>query len=147
MPAAQKTIVINASPEKVFSVIVDYANYPSFLKEVNNAKVDSKQGNTTVASFSIDIKVKKINYTISLTEEANTSVSWRLIRGDFMEHNNGSWHLKDLGNGTTEATYSVEIIPKVPRHLAFMKSKISSALAERSLPATLQSFKERAEKQ
>ena len=28
MPAAQKTIVINASPEKVFSVIVDYANYP-----------------------------------------------------------------------------------------------------------------------
>jgi coenzyme Q-binding protein COQ10 len=146
MPAAQKTIVINASPEKVFSVIVDYANYPQFLNEVNTASVDSKQGNITVASFSVDIKVKKIKYTISLTEESNSSVSWTLIRGDFMEQNNGSWHLKDLGNGSTEATYKVEIIPKVPRHLSFMKSKISSALAERSLPATLASFKSRAEK-
>ena len=145
MPAAQKTIIINATPDKIFSVIVDYINYPNFLKEVDSAKVDSKNGNTTVASFSVDIKVKKIHYTISLAEEANTAVSWTLVRGDFMEQNNGSWKLKDLGDGRTEATYSVEIVPKVPRHLSFMKSKISSALAERTLPATLEAFKSRAE--
>ena len=145
MPGAQKTIIINTSPDKIYSVIVDYLNYPVFLKDVTSAQIDSKTGNTTVASFAIDIKVKKINYTIRLTEEENTSVSWTLVKGDFMEENNGSWHLKDLGDGRTEATYSVDIVPKVPRSLALLKGKISKALAKTSLPDTLAAFKSRAE--
>ena len=31
-----------------------------------------------------------------------------------METNNGSWTLTDLGDGRTQALYSVEIVPKVP---------------------------------
>ncbi len=145
MPGAQQTIIINATPEKVFKVITDYASYPSFLKEVSSCVVDSRDGNSVVASFKVDIKVKEIGYTIRLTETPNTSLSWTLIRGDFMEVNNGSWTLTDLGDGRTQALYSVEIVPKVPRTLAFMKKQISTALAEKSLPATLKSFKARAE--
>ena len=63
-----------------------------------------------------------------------------------MEVNNGSWALKDMGDGRTEATYTVEIVPKVPRLLARMKDKISRTLAEGSLPKTLNSFKNRAER-
>ena len=145
MPEAQRTIVINAAPDKVFAAITDYAKYSVFLDEVTFAKVDSRSGNVVRASFEVDIKVKKISYTISLTEKENESVSWTLIKGDFMEINNGSWTLRDLGNGTTEATYKVEIVPKVPRTLRFMKDKISKALAQGSLPKTLKSFKARSE--
>lgn len=145
MPEAQRTIVINATPDKVFAAITDYAKYSVFLDEVTFAKVDSRSGNVVRASFEVDIKVKKISYTISLTEKENESVSWTLIKGDFMEINNGSWTLRDLGNGTTEATYKVEIVPKVPRTLRFMKDKISKALAQGSLPKTLSSFKARSE--
>lgn len=145
MPEAQRTIVINATPDKVFAAITDYAKYSVFLDEVTFAKVDSRSGNVVRASFEVDIKVKKISYTISLTETENESVSWTLIKGDFMEVNNGSWTLRDLGNGTTEATYKVEIVPKVPRTLRFMKDKISKALAQGSLPKTLSSFKARSE--
>ena len=145
MPEAQRTIVINAAPDKVFAAITDYAKYSVFLDEVTFAKVDSRLGNVVRASFEVDIKVKKISYTISLTEKENESVSWTLVKGDFMEINNGSWTLRDLGNGTTEATYKVEIVPKVPRTLRFMKDKISKALAQGSLPKTLSSFKARSE--
>lgn len=145
MPGAQRKIVINTTPDKVFAAITDYEKYPIFLDEVTTARVDSRSGNTATASFEVDIKVKKIGYTIKLTEKANESVSWTLIRGDFMEVNNGSWALKDLGDGRTEATYTVEIVPKVPRTLRFMKDKISKALAEGSLPKTLSSFKNRSE--
>ena len=145
MPEAQRTIVINAAPDKVFAAITDYAKYSVFLDEVTFAKVDSRSGNVVRASFEVDIKVKKISYTISLTEKENESVSWTLVKGDFMEINNGSWTLRDLGNGTTEATYKVEIVPKVPRTLRFMKDKISKALTQGSLPKTLKSFKARSE--
>lgn len=146
MPGAQKTIIINASPEKVFSVITDYASYPTFLKEVSSCVVDSRNGNTVISTFKVDIKVKEIGYTIRLTEEPNTRLSWTLVRGDFMEVNNGSWTLKDLGDGRTEALYAVEIVPKVPRTLSFMKKQISTTLAEKSLPSTLEAFKARAER-
>lgn len=145
MPEAQRTIVINATPDKVFTAITDYVKYSVFLDEVTSARVDSRSGNVVTASFEVDIKVKKIGYTISLTETENESVSWTLVRGDFMEINNGSWTLRDLGNGTTEATYKVEIVPKVPRTLRFMKDKISKALTQGSLPKTLSSFKTRSE--
>ena len=145
MPGAQRTIIINASPEKIFSVITDYNNYPTFLKEVTSCKVESRNDNTVVASFVVDIKVKEIAYTIRLTEQPNTILSWTLIKGDYMEVNNGSWVLRDLGNGTTEATYSVEIVPQVPRAMKFMKNTIASALTEKSLPQTLDAFKARAE--
>jgi ribosome-associated toxin RatA of RatAB toxin-antitoxin module len=146
MPGAQKEIIINATPETVFSVITDYGNYPTFLKEVSSCVVDSRNGNSVVSTFKVDIKVKEIGYTIRLTEVPNTKLSWTLIRGDFMEINNGSWTLTDLGDGRTKALYAVEIVPKVPRTLSFMKKQISIALAEKSLPATLQSFKARAER-
>lgn len=145
MPGAQQKIIIHATPEKVFAAISDYAKYPAFLEEVTAARIDSRSGNKVVASFDVDIKVKKISYTITLTEKENESVSWTLVRGDFMELNNGSWQLKDLGDGRTEATYTVEIIPKVPRLLGKMKDKISKALTEGSLPKTLNAFKNRAE--
>ena len=146
MPGAQRKIVIRTTPDKVFAAITDYEKYPVFLDEVTSARIDSRSGNTATASFEVDIKVKKIGYTIKLTEKTNESVSWTLIRGDFMEVNNGSWQLKDLGDGRTEATYTVEIVPKVPRLLGKMKEKISKALTEGSLPKTLEAFKSRSER-
>ena len=146
MPGAQKTIIIHASPEKIFSVITDYEKYPAFLKEVTFGKVNSRNNNIVTATFGVDLKVKEIQYTIRLVEEAPNKLSWTLIQGDFMEANNGSWVLRDLGSGSTEVTYTVEIIPKVPMALSFMKEKISNALTQTSLPNTLQSFKDRAEK-
>lgn len=145
MPVASRTVIINATPEKVFSVITDYNSYPTFLNEVVSCTEDSREGNTVVGSFQVDIKVKTIGYTIRLTEEPNTRLSWTLVRGDYMEVNNGSWALTDLGDGRTQAVYSVEIVPQVPRAMSFMKKTISKALAEQSLPATLNAFKARAE--
>ena len=74
MPGAQQTIIINATPDKVFEVITDYASYPSFLKEVSACGVDSRDGNSVVATFKVDIKVKEIGYTIRLTEVPNLSL-------------------------------------------------------------------------
>ena len=145
MPGAQRTVIINAIPEKVFSVITDYGNYATFLNDVVSCTEDSRDGNVVVSTFQVDLKIKTIGYTIRLLEEPNTSLSWTLIRGDYMETNNGSWNLTDLGDGRTQVEYAVEIVPKVPRTLKFMKRTISTALAEQSLPATLQAFKERAE--
>ena len=51
MPGAQQSIIINATPDKVFQVITDYANYPKFLKEVSSCVVDSRDGNSVTIGY------------------------------------------------------------------------------------------------
>ena len=58
-----------------------------------------------------------------------------------MRSNVGGWALRDLGDGRTEATYDVDVVPKglwVPKSIVNM-------LTNKSLPSTLEAFKKRAE--
>ena len=41
MPGVSRTVVINAPPEKVFDVIVDYERYADFLPQVKKIRVCS----------------------------------------------------------------------------------------------------------
>ena len=137
---ASRKIVINTSPEKLFQVITDYEKYPQFLKEVSNIEILSTTGNTVRARYTVNF-IKKVQYILELTAQTNQSVEWSLVESGMMKVNNGSWHLRDLGNGSTEATYSVEVVPKG----LFVPKKIVSMLTDGSLPATLKAFKARAE--
>ncbi|MEC7988273.1 MAG: SRPBCC family protein [Myxococcota bacterium] len=137
---ASRKIIINTSPETLFQVITDYEKYPQFLKEVSNIEILSTNGNSVKARYTVNF-IKKVQYILELKAQANHSVQWSLVESGMMKVNNGSWSLRDLGNGTTEATYSVEVVPKG----LFVPKKIVSMLTDGSLPATLNAFKKRAE--
>ena len=62
MPGAQQTIIINATPDKVFQVITDYGNYPTFLKEVSSCVVDSRDGSSVVATMTLMARMDRIMY-------------------------------------------------------------------------------------
>ncbi len=145
MAGAKQTIIINATPEKIFSVITNYGNYANLFDDVVSCTEESREGNVVVSTFQVDLKIKVIGYTIRLIENPSTNLSWTLIRGDYMEVNSGSWTLTDLGDGRTKVLYTIEIVPKVPRTLKFMKKTFSTVLADQSLPATLMAVKTKAE--
>lgn len=140
MPGAKRTIIINTPPDVLFGVITDYEKYPEFLSEVDKIEVISKTGNSTRVRYTVSL-LKKVQYTIDLVATPNTSVRWTLVESGLMRSNVGGWALRDLGDGRTEATYDVEVVPKglwVPKSIVTM-------LTNKSLPSTLESFKKRAE--
>ena len=53
---------------------------------------------------------------------------------------NGSWTLKELPDGSTEALYAVEV-----KVAAFVPKSVSSRIVGQTVPALLASFKSRAE--
>jgi hypothetical protein len=57
-----------------------------------------------------------------------------------MKDNKGGWVLEDLGNGTTKATYTVDVTLG-----ALVPKTIVNALVDTSLPKLLENFKKRAE--
>ncbi len=139
MPGASRTIVVNAPIEKVFDVITQYERYPEFLSEVREIRTENRKGNTVDVHYKVDV-VKTINYSIHVTEERPTRMSWSYIKGEFMKDNKGSWVLEAEGEGRTRATYTVEMALG-----ALVPKSIVNALVETSLPKMLDAFKRRFE--
>lgn len=141
MPGAQRTITINAPVEKCWAVISDYERYPEFLPEVKKIRTMNRRGNEVDVQYEAEV-VKVIKYTVHMKEEAPKKVSWSFIDGEFMKDNKGGWVLEDGGNGTTKATYSIEVevgmlVPKA----------IVNGLVDSQLPKLLENFKKRIESQ
>ena len=139
MPGAQRTITINAPVEKCWSVISDYERYPEFLPEVKKIRTHNRRGAEVDVQYEAEV-VKIIKYTVHMKEEAPKKLSWSFIDGEFMKDNKGGWLLEDGGNGTTKATYSIEVevgmlVPKT----------IVNALVDTQLPKLLENFKKRIE--
>jgi coenzyme Q-binding protein COQ10 len=141
MAGATRSVVINAPIEKVFDVIADVERYPEFLPEVKSIKTSNRRGNEVDTHYVAEV-VKTIKYTVRLKEERPHRVSWTFVDGEFMKDNKGSWELEDLGNGTTKATYNIEVTLG-----ALVPKTIVNALVDTSLPKLLENFKKRAEAQ
>ncbi len=141
MAKAERSIVIHASPEKVFAVITDYEKYPEFLPEVKKAKVEFGSGNGKEVTYTVDIKAKVITYTLKHTARPPDELAWTMVRGEMMKGNDGAWILKAVPEGT-EATYKIDL-----KLGALVPSMVERLLAEQSLPGLLANFKKRIESQ
>lgn len=140
MAKASRTEIVNIPAEKLFDTIVDYKSYPDFVEGVSAIKVLEQTANDAKVEYSLNV-IKSFKYIVNTKMQRPTSVSWELDSGDLFKKNNGSWALKDLGNGKTEVTYSLEIDFKL-----FAPSSILSALTEKNLPMMMKSFFDRANK-
>jgi len=139
MAKAQRSIVIDVPADKLYEVIADFGKYAEFLPEVKKTEVKA-DGAAQLVTYTIDIKATKIAYTLKHTGTKPAKLHWTLIKGDMMKANDGTWTLKTLPDGRTEAVYEIEL-----KLGALVPSFMEKALAEQGLPALLENFKKRAE--
>lgn len=140
MAEASSSIVIKANPKACYEVITDYESYPDFLKETKEVEVKKKSGNNADVYFKVEV-IKSVEYTLKMVGKPGKSVTWTLIEGSFFKKNNGSWELEEQKDGSTKATYSVDI--EVGG--LFVPGAITKMLVGSSLPSMLESFKKRIE--
>ena len=141
MAKASRTETYDVPATKFYQAVVDSKNYSQFVPGVDSIEVLNEAPEGATVKFNINV-IKKISYTLKLTHKPNEEVNWSLVTGDYMKTNNGRWQLKDLGNGKTQVTYSLEIEVK-----GFIPglSLIEKGLVETNLPMTMNSFAKRAE--
>lgn len=137
MANASRTEIWEEPIEKIYDVIVDYAAYEDFVTGVSAIDVLEQDENGARVQYSINV-IKKIKYTLKLTHERPTRVSWTFEGGDLFKQNDGYWNLKDLGDGTTEVNYYLEVDVK-----GFAPKAIVNGLTTKNFPAMMQSFHDR----
>ncbi len=129
MAGAKESFVIEADLDALWEAITDYECYPEFVDGCASAEVIESNKNKKVVEYQVN-KLKTINYTLEHIETPKKKMTWTMREGEFFKSNDGSWSLKDLGDGEVEVTYEVEIgMPAlVPK--AIVKGLVSSSLPE-----------------
>ncbi|HLE12753.1 MAG: hypothetical protein A2504_09625 [Bdellovibrionales bacterium RIFOXYD12_FULL_39_22] len=140
MPTVERTEIYNTTPELFYKVITDYNSYPEFVDGVSEIKILSQKGDSLEVQFDLNL-IKTFSYILQMKQTPNKKVEWSLKSGDIFKHNNGSWKLKDLGNGKTEVTYSIDVDFK-----GFVPKMLVNKLVSSNLPSMMQSYFKRAGK-
>lgn len=140
MAKASRTEVFDVPIDNFYQVIIDYDSYPEFVDGVSSIDVIEQDDTSAKVEYGLNL-IKTFNYTLNLEQTRPTEVSWSFDSGDLFKMNEGSWKLKDLGDGKTEVTYSLEISIKG----FFPGSKmIIDKLTKSNLPTMMSACYERA---
>ncbi len=140
MAKAERTEIFDVPVEKFYQAITDYKSYPKFVDGMKSVEVVTESGDSATVKFNLSL-IKEVTYTLKLTGKKNETVSWSLVSGDMMKVNNGGWKLKDLGNGKTEVTYSLEVELK-----GFFPGlgMVEKTMVSTNLPMNMKAFAKRA---
>ena len=139
MAQAELKEVLSVDADKFFQVITDYETYPEYVDACAGATVDKREGGKVQVTYAVNL-IKDVSYTLEHQEDkAAGTMSWQLLKSEFLKKNTGSWKIKSLGPGKTEVLYTLEIEFKIP-----VPGLILNSLVKKSLPGMIRNFEKRA---
>ena len=113
--SVRDSIVVRAPAGTVLDTVADVHSYPQWQPEITAVQVleTGTDGRPARAHFVIDAKLVQVSCTLAYRYD-DAGMHWRLVDGDGLERNDGSYLIDDLGDGRTELTYVLEVQPTMP---------------------------------
>jgi carbon monoxide dehydrogenase subunit G len=134
--SSTQSIVIDATPDQVASVICDFASYPEWVTALRSVEVltEYEDGYAAEVTFALDAGPVSDEYTaVYEYAEDLTRIEWQLARPSKMQKvQNGAYDLVDNGNGTTTVTYTLEVELAISM-LGMFKRKAEKAIMDAAL--------------
>jgi uncharacterized membrane protein len=135
------SLLIEAEPAVCFDEITSYETFPQWqaaVKEVDVLSVDSAGFGRDVR-FVIDARVRVVSYTLRYSYEQPHLVTWDYVDGD-VKSVDGSFSFEDQEDGTTLATYALDIDPGV-----WLPGPVKKMLTEQVMKRSVEDLKRRVE--
>lgn len=128
------SIVVDAAPGAVMSVIADFAAYPEWAKGVTQAEVVSTldDGRAREVFFALDVSPIKDEYTLAYEWDGDEQVTWTLVEGKMLRSLDGAYILKPVGDSQTEVTYRLALDVSIPL-IGMLKRKGEKILIDTAL--------------
>ena len=128
------SIVVDAPPAAVMSVIADFPAYPAWAKGVKTADVVSSyaDGVAEQVFFVLDVSPIKDEYTLAYDWSGDHQVTWTLVEGKMLRALDGAYVLREVGGGQTEVTYRLALDVSIPL-IGMLKRKGEKILIDTAL--------------
>jgi ribosome-associated toxin RatA of RatAB toxin-antitoxin module len=133
------TIVMNATPKEIMTVIADFAAYPEWADSMRETEVLStdEAGRPKQVRFKVDAGAISDEYTLDYTWSRN-EVTWTLVQAKMVKGMDGAYVLRDLGaedtegTGGTEVTYRLAVDVAIPM-IGMLKRKAEKVIIDTAL--------------
>jgi ribosome-associated toxin RatA of RatAB toxin-antitoxin module len=135
------SLVIDAEPAVCFEAITDYETFPEWQAAVKNVQVLSRDedGRGREVHFEIDAKIREVSYTLRYSYEPPHLIAWDYVEGDVTSVD-GEYVFEDRGDGTTLATYELDIDPGV-----WLPGRIKKMLTDQVMKRSVEDLKRHVE--
>ena len=113
---ATEQITIDAPPERVFDVALDFERYPVWAADIKEVEVEARddEGRGTSVRYRTAAMGQSARYTLAYDySDAPHSMAWKLTEGNIMRVLDGSYTF-DPSNGGTLVTYHLEVELLIP---------------------------------
>lgn len=126
------SIVIDAPPEQVMAVIVDFEDYPSWVQGMKKVEVvqHDAEGRPEQVHFDLDAGVKDA-YTLAYDYAGPTILHWHLVDGKLMRAMDGTYELAATESGT-HVTYRLAVDLAIPM-IGMLRRKAEKVIIDTAL--------------
>ena len=106
------SIEIEAPMQRCYDLVADPEATVAWQDSLKGARILERddEGNPTLVETKIDAVVRDVKVTLRFDWDEPTELRWKRESGDVKDVV-GSWRFKDLGDGRTEATYTLDLDP------------------------------------
>ena len=128
------SIVIDAAPASVMSVIADFPAYPQWVQGVKKTDVvaEGDEGRAEQVYFELDASPIKDQYTLAYDWDGDQAVRWQLVEGKMLKAMDGAYELEDRGDGSTDVTYRLAVDIAIPM-IGMLKRKAEKVIIDNAL--------------
>lgn len=129
-----QSIVIDAPPDRIMTVIADFGAYPEWTNAVKQSEVltTGADGRGERVRFNLDAGPIKDDYTLAYEWSPDgLGVSWTLVKGQMQRSQKGSYQLVPQGE-STKVTYTLAVQLAIPL-LGLLRRKAEKVIMDTAL--------------
>ncbi len=110
-------MIIRGKPDECYAVLTDFERYPDWAADIKSVTVDTRDelGRAQRVTFRAAAFGRSTSYTLLYDHSGGPeTLSWVQVDGDITRRLDGSYHLSESGEGSTEILYQLVVDLKVP---------------------------------
>ena len=138
MPRHSETKHLPYTPQQMFELVADVANYDKFLPWVSAVRVRSNSETEMVADLIVGFNAFKERFTSRVTKQRPTRILVDYIEGP-LKYLKNEWRFEKAADGGTEVCFSVDFAFK-----SRLFETLAGAMFDRALRRMTSAFEERA---
>jgi ribosome-associated toxin RatA of RatAB toxin-antitoxin module len=127
------SIVIDATPDRVMAVIVDFEDYPAWVQGMKKVEITRRDADSRAEQVHFELEAMPIKdaYTLEYDYAGADTLRWHLVEGKMLRAMEGAYELAATAAGT-QVTYRLAVDVAIPM-IGMLRRKAEKVIIDTAL--------------